>query len=86
MVCGLTLWLASCDWIQSLEPAWFSTAFAITTLAGLALSGAAAATILAIHLRRRGAWQGVLHADHVHDLAKPLFGFSLFWSHVEYCQ
>jgi hypothetical protein len=85
-VFGVTYSVTSVDWLQSLEPAWFSTAFAITTLASLVLSGLAAATILAIHLRRRGAWRGVLSADHVHDMAKLLFGFSLFWSYVQYCQ
>jgi hypothetical protein len=85
-VFGVTYSAASVDWLQSLEPHWFSTAFSIVTLAGLALSGVAAAIVLAAHLRRSGAWQGVLHADHVHDLAKLLFGFSLFWSYVQYSQ
>ncbi|MCE9637010.1 MAG: hypothetical protein K8T90_15000 [Planctomycetes bacterium] len=83
---GVLYSIVSVDWLQSLEPWWSSTAFAIITLAGLVLSGLAAAIVLAVHLRRRGAWRGVLHADHVHDLAKLLFGFSLFWSYVQYCQ
>lgn len=76
----------SVDWLQSLEPHWASTIFALTSLAGLALSGIAVAIVLAIHLRRRGAWRGVLTDDHLHDAAKLLFAFSLFWSYVHYSQ
>lgn len=85
-VFGVTYSVATVDWIQSLEPHWASTASALVSLSGLALSGLAAAIVLGVHLRRQGAWRGVLHADHVHDLAKLLFGFSLFWSYVHYSQ
>ena len=85
-VFGVTYSVASVDWLASLEPHWSSTIFAIITLAGLALSGVAAAIVFAVHLRRRGAWEGVLSEDHLHDLAKLLFAFSLFWSYLQYCQ
>lgn len=85
-VFGVTYSVVSVDWLQSLDPEFASTAFAITTLAGLALSGVAAGIVLAVHLRRSGAWQGVLTTEHLHDLAKLLFGFSLFWSYLQYTQ
>lgn len=76
----------SVDWLESLEPHWSSAIFALICLAGLALSGLAAAVLLGVHLRRSGAWRGVLRDDHLHDLAKLLFAFSLFWSYVQYSQ
>jgi hypothetical protein len=85
-VFAVTYSWTSVDWIQSLEPHWSSTIFALTSLAGLALSGVAVAIALGIHLRRRGAWRGVLTDDHLHDAAKLLFAFSLFWSYVQYSQ
>jgi hypothetical protein len=85
-VLAVTYSWTSVDWIESLEPRWSSTIFALTSLAGLALSGVAVAIVLAIHLRRRGAWRGVLTDDHLHDAAKFLFAFSLFWSYVQYSQ
>lgn len=85
-VFGVTYSVVSVDWLQSLDPEFASTAFSITTLAGLALSGIAAAIVLAVHLRRSGAWQDVLTTEHLHDLAKLLFGFSLFWSYLQYTQ
>lgn len=85
-VFAVTYSWTSVDWIASLEPHWASTIFALTSLAGLALSGVAVATVLAIHLRRRGPWRDVLTDDHLHDAAKLLFAFSLFWSYVHYSQ
>ena len=85
-VFAVTYSWTSVDWIESLEPHWASTIFPLTSLAGLALSGIALAIVLAIHLRRRGAWRGVLTDDHLHDGAKLLFAFSLFWAYVQYSQ
>lgn len=85
-VFAVTYSWTSVDWLQSLDPHWASTIFALTSLAGLALSGIAMAIVLAVHLRRRGAWRGVLTDDHLHDAAKLLFAFSLFWSYVHYSQ
>ncbi|MCG3134651.1 MAG: hypothetical protein HMLKMBBP_01967 [Planctomycetes bacterium] len=85
-VFAVTYSWTSVDWLKSLEPAWFSTIFSLTSLAGLALSGTAACVLLGSHLRRSGAWRGVFSADHVHDLAKLLFAFSMFWSYIHYSQ
>jgi hypothetical protein len=85
-VLAVTYSWTSVDWMQSLEPHWFSTIFALVSLAGLALSGIAVAIVLAIHLRRRGVWRHVFTDEHLHDAAKLLFAFSLFWSYVHYSQ
>lgn len=85
-VFAVTYSWTSVDWLESLEPHWTSTIFALTSLAGLALGGVAVAIVLGIHLRRRGAWRGVLTDDHLHDAAKLLFAFSLFWAYVHYSQ
>lgn len=85
-VFAATFSLAGVDWLASLAPEWSSTMFGLVCLSGLALSGLAAAIVLGVHLRRAGAWEGVLSEDHLHDLAKIVFGFSMFWSYVWYCQ
>lgn len=85
-VFAVTFSLASVDWLCSLTPEWSSTMFGLVTLSGLGLSGLAAAIVLAIHLRRSGAWEGVLSEEHLHDLSKLLFGFSMFWAYIWYCQ
>lgn len=85
-VFAVTFSLAGVDWLESLSPEWSSTMFGLVCLSGLALSGLAAAVVFAVHLRRSGAWEGVLSEDHLHDVAKVLFGFSMFWSYIWYCQ
>ncbi len=85
-VFAVTFSLAGVDWLASLAPEWSSTMFGLVCLSGLGLSGLAAAIVFSVHLRRSGAWEGVLSEDHLHDLAKVLFGFSMFWSYIWYCQ
>lgn len=83
---GLTFWLASFDWIMSLEPHWYSTVFGVYHFAGLFLSGLAMITILVIWLERLGPLRGILTGEHLHDLGKLLFAFSTFWMYIWFCQ
>jgi len=86
VVFGLTFWLASFDWIMSLEPDWYSTVFGVYNFAGLLLSGLAMIAIIAIWLERLGPLRGILTAEHLHDLGKLIFGFSSFWMYIWFCQ
>lgn len=84
-VFAVTFSLASVDWIQSLEPHWFSTIFGLITLSGLGTSGLAVCIVLAVYLKR-GPLRGVVTTDHLDDLGKIAVGFALFWGYVWYCQ
>jgi hypothetical protein len=86
VVFAVTCWLASYDWIMSLEPDWSSTIFGVYHFAGLLLAALAAVTVLAIWLRRRGELGADVTADTLHDLGKLLFGFSSFWMYTWFCQ
>lgn len=83
---AITFWLASFDWIMSLEPRWSSTIFGIYNFAGLFSSGLAAIIVLAICLQRMGPLDGVLGSAHLHDLGKLLFAFSTFWMYIWFSQ
>ena len=83
---GVTCWLASSDWIMSLEPEWTSTIFGVYNFAGLFLSALAAVTLLAVWLREFGPLRTFLTADHLHDLGTLLFAFSSFWMYTWFCQ
>ncbi len=79
---GVTFSLASFDWIMSLEPAWYSTIFAIYGFAGMFLQGIALVSLSAVALRRFGLLpEGVSKAPN-HDLGKMLFAFSAFWAYI----
>lgn len=86
VVFAVTFWLASHDWIMSLEPDWASTVFGLYNFAGLFLAGLAALACLVIWLQRLGPFRHVLTSDHLHDLGKLLFAFSTFWMYIWFCQ
>jgi hypothetical protein len=86
MVFGVTFTLASFDWVMSLEPSWYSTIFGVYNFAGLFLSGLAAIIVVALWLERAGPLQSVLTGDHLHDLGKLLFAFSVFWMYIWFSQ
>ena len=83
---ALTFSVASFDWLMSLEPHWFSTMYAVYNFSGLFVSALSALLVVAILLRRLGPLDGVLRPDHVHDLARLLFGFTTFWAYIWFCQ
>jgi hypothetical protein len=86
VVFGITCWLASYDWIMSLEPQWASTIFGVYNFAGLFLSGLAAVILLVIWLRGHSPLQTRINGDHLHDLGTLLFAFSSFWMYCWFCQ
>jgi len=83
---GLTFWLASMDWIMSLEPDWSTTMFGVYNFAGLFLGGLAAIILLVLWLSKTTALGDFVNEEHRHDLGKLLFAFSTFWMYIWFCQ
>jgi hypothetical protein len=83
---GVTFWLASQDWLMSLDAEWFSTIFAVYQFGGLFLGGLAGITLLAACLCWLGPFRNVFTGSRAHDLGKLLFGFSSFWAYLWFCQ
>jgi len=86
VVFAMTYWLASFDWIMSLEPHWASTIFGIYNFAGMFSSGLAVMILLLAWMRRSGPLYGFITPEHFHDLGKLLFGFSTFWMYIWFSQ
>jgi hypothetical protein len=86
MLFGVTFTLASIDWVMSLEQLWYSTIFGVYNFAGLFLTGLAAIVVVALWLERAGPLRGVLTVEHLHDLGKLLFAFSVFWMYIWFSQ
>ncbi len=85
IVFAVTFWLASYDWVMSLEPDWYSTIFGVYNFAGLFVSGLAMITLLLLWLRK-GPLEDVVSRQHLHDLGKLLFAFSTFWMYLWFSQ
>lgn len=86
VVFAVTFWLASYDWVMSLEPQWYSTIFGIYNFAGLFMSGLAAMAILVVWLQRDGALKRTVAPQHLQDLGTLLFAFSTFWMYIWFSQ
>ncbi len=85
VACIATYCLAAADWMLSLEPHWVSTLFPWYAMSSGFAAALAVLTLLAIALRRRGDLPE-LRPDHLHDLGKYLFAFSIFWAYLFYSQ
>jgi hypothetical protein len=86
VVFAVTFWLASQDWLMSLDGDWSSTGFAVYQFGGLFLGGLACLAFLAAGLRLIGPFRHVFVGDAVLDLGRLLFGFSSFWAYLWFCQ
>jgi hypothetical protein len=77
--------MMSWDWIMSVDPHWFSTLFGWYVFAGMAVSGITVIAFIAIYLKSRGYLE-LVNDSHIHDLAKYMFGFSIFWAYLWFSQ
>jgi RsiW-degrading membrane proteinase PrsW (M82 family) len=77
--------MMSWDWIMGLDPHWFSTLFGWYVLATLLVSALTVIAFFTIYLRSKGALP-LVNDSHIHDLAKLMFGFSVFWTYLWFSQ
>jgi len=85
VIFGFTTPLWAFDTIMSLEAHWFSTMFGWYNFAAMWVSGLCVITVIAILLKRSGhmSW---INENHLHDLGKFIFAFSIFWTYVWFAQ
>ena len=77
--------MMSWDWIMSIDPHWFSTLFGWYVFASMVVSAITVIAIMIIFLKSLGYLEKVNH-NHLHDLAKFMFGFSVFWAYLWFSQ
>ena len=76
-----TPWL----WIMSIDAHWYSTMFSWYTFASAFVSGMSLILLWVVYLKNQGHL-GLVTREHVHDLAKLQFAFSIFWTYVWFAQ
>ncbi len=77
--------MAAWDWVMSIDTHWFSTMFGWYTFSSWWVSGLAMITLLVIYLKEKG-YLSIVNANHLHDIGKFIFGFSIFWTYLWFSQ
>ena len=80
-VASVTPWL----WLMSINAHWFSTMYSWYTFASSFVSGVALMTLFVIYMKNRGYLEYV-NEEHLHDLGKFQFAFSVFWTYLWFSQ
>jgi hypothetical protein len=70
---------------MSLDPHWYSTLFGWYVFSSLIVSAITTIALVSIYLKGKGYLEFV-NNSHLHDLAKFMFGFSIFWAYLWFSQ
>lgn len=76
-----TPWL----WLMSIDAHWYSTMFSWYTFASSFVSGIALIALFVIFLKNKGYLEYTTD-EHLHDLGKYMFAFSIFWTYLWFSQ
>lgn len=82
---AITNSVSSWDWLMSIDAHWYSTLYGWYIFSSMFVSGIAVITLLVLYLKRAGYLEHV-NREHLHDLGKYLFGFSVFWMYLWFSQ
>lgn len=86
MIFALSFSLFSVDLLMSLEPHWFSTIFGVYCFSGAFQTTFAFMILMALYVKSKGWVDGLITIEHVHDLAKMMKGFTVFWAYIAFSQ
>ncbi|MBO9199864.1 MULTISPECIES: hypothetical protein [Niastella] len=78
---SVTPWL----WLMSLDAHWFSTMYSWYTFASTFVAGLALITIFVVYMKNQGYLE-YTSEEHIHDLGKFMFAFSIFWTYLWFAQ
>ncbi len=76
-----TPWL----WVMSIDVHWYSTMFSWYSFASSFVTGMGLILMWVVYLKNQG-YMEVVNREHVHDLGKLMFAFSIFWTYVWFAQ
>lgn len=82
---GVSSSVAAWDWVMSIDTHWFSTMFGWYVFASWWVTGLATITLIVAGLKSAG-YLKVVNSNHLHDLGKFVFAFSIFWTYIWFGQ
>jgi hypothetical protein len=72
-------------WIMSIDAHWYSTMFSWYSFASTFVAGMALITLFVVFLKNTGHLP-YTNREHLHDLGKFMFAFSIFWTYLWFSQ
>jgi hypothetical protein len=72
-------------WMMSIDAGWYSTMYSWYTFASTFVSGVALIILFVIYLKNKGYLE-YTNQEHLHDLGKFMFAFSIFWTYLWFAQ
>jgi len=72
-------------WLMSIDAHWYSTMYSWYTFASTFVAGMSLIAIFVIYLKNRGQLEYVTE-EHLHDVGKFMFAFSIFWTYLWFSQ
>ena len=82
---GILELFMSFDWLMSLDPHWYSQLYSFYVFSSMLVSGITVVALLTIYLKSEEELP-MVNNSHIHDLAKYMFGFSIFWTYFWFDQ
>lgn len=73
------------DWVMSIDTHWFSTMFGWYVFASWWVTALALITLIVALLKEAG-YLKIVNSNHLHDLGKFVFAFSIFWTYIWFGQ
>jgi len=78
---GITSSMSAWDWAMSMDPHFFSTMFGWYVFASWFVTALAFITLIVVILKENG-YLSIINENHLHDLGKLTFAFSIFWTYI----
>lgn len=72
-------------WLMSIDAHWYSTMYSWYTFASTFVSGVALIALFVVFLKNNGYLE-YTNYEHLHDLGKFMFAFSVFWTYLWFSQ
>jgi Ni/Fe-hydrogenase subunit HybB-like protein len=72
-------------WIMSIDTHWYSTMFSWYTFASTFVAGLSLIALFIVFLKNHGQLEYVTE-EHIHDIGKFMFAFSVFWAYLWFSQ
>ena len=73
--------MAAWDWLMSIDAHWFSTLYGWYIFSSMFVAALAVIILIAIAFKHFNVLPNI-NTEHLHDLGKYLFGFSIFWAYL----